>query len=129
MQGQHESFKIPATSRFCERALRAACSVPEWHVAAVAVTATQVRLLVRVPASLRREAVIRIVQREAGGVMRRIATAAPTERFWGDRAWCFTLSNGVSVAAVRRHILDRTREASGASVWSTANLFSESLEL
>ena len=130
MHGRHEMIKIPATSQFCERAVRAACSLPEWHVAAIAVTPEHVRLLARVPKRLSREAVIRTVQREAGSVLRRITTLpSPNGRLWGDRAWCFVLSNGVSVEAVRRHISGGAPPTAEPSGSVGAGLFSEGLEL
>ncbi len=103
-----ELFNVPATARFCERSIGNACSFAGWTVIAVAVSPTQVRLLVRTPPGLRRQAVIRKIQRAAAGAIRR-SGVGPTrlERMWGEQAWCFVMRSAKSITAVRDHILGR----------------------
>ena len=98
-------LKIPATARFCERTLSEACSAPGWSIDAIAVTPTQVRLLVLAPSGLTRDSIIHAVRRPGSMAIRRSGAIPPGHRVWGDNAWCFAIRNEAAVNSVRNHLL------------------------
>ena len=104
-------LKIPATARFCERAIAEACSTPGWTVDTVAATATQIRLLVLAPAGLARDSIIHAVRKPASEAVRRSGAIPPGHRVWGKNAWCFAIRTEAAVTVVRNRLL--TLSASG----------------
>ena len=98
-------LKIPATARFCERALAEACSAPGWTIDTVAVTPTQVRLLVLAPAGLARDSIIHAIRRPGSMAIRRSGAIPPGHRVWGENAWCFAIRTEATVNSVRNHLL------------------------
>lgn len=105
-------LKIPATARFCERAIAEACSTPGWTVDTVAATPTQIRVLVLAPAGLARDSVIQCIHKPASAAIRRSGAIPPGHRVWGENAWCFAIRTDAALAAVRSHLL--TLSASGS---------------
>lgn len=98
-------LKIPATARFCERAVAEACSAPGWTIDTVAVTPTQVRMLVLAPAGMARDSVIHGVRRPASEAIRRSGAIPPGHRVWGENAWCFSIRTDAALTAIRHHLL------------------------
>jgi len=98
-------LKIPATARFCERAISAACSSPGWTVDTVAVSSSQVRLLVLAPAGLARDSIICAVRKPASIAIRRSGAIPPGHRVWGEGAWCFTVRTDAAVNSIRNRLL------------------------
>ena len=98
-------LKIPATARFCERAIAEACAAPGWTIDTVAATPTQIRLLVLVPAGLARDSVIQAVRKPASIAIRRSGAIPPGHRVWGKNGWCFAIRTEAAVTAVRNHLL------------------------
>ena len=97
-------LKIPATARCCERAIAEECSFPGWTVDIVAVSPTQMRILIRTTPRLTREAVIGAVKHAAAAAVRRSGAIPPGHPVWGEKAWCFALRNDAAVATVRQHL-------------------------
>jgi len=104
-------LKIPATARFCERAIVEACTTPGWTVDTVAATPTQIRMLVLAPAGLARDSVIQCMRKPASAAIRRSGAIPPGHRVWGENAWCFAIRTDAALSAVRSHLL--TLSASG----------------
>lgn len=108
MYSRRELLKIPATARFCEREINSAKALSGWTVAAVSVTPTRVRVLVRIPSGVKRRQVLRAIKRVSAAAMRR-AGAAPRwcEPDWGERFWCSVIRSARALAAVHRSITAR----------------------
>jgi REP element-mobilizing transposase RayT len=106
-------LKIPATARFCERAITEACSSPGWTVDAVAVSSSQIRLLVLAPAGLSRDSIICAIKKPASLAIRRSGAIPPGHRVWGDKAWCFAVRTESAVNSIREHLIGMS--ASGAA--------------
>lgn len=106
-------LKIPATARFCERAIVEACSTPGWTVDTVAVTPTQIRMLVLAPVGLARDSVIQCMRKPASAAIRRSGAIPPGHRVWGENAWCFAIRTDAALSAVRSHLV--TLSASGTT--------------
>lgn len=104
-------LKIPATARFCERAIADACSAPGWTIDTVAATPTQIRVLVFAPAGLARDAVILGIRKPASAAIRRSGAVPPGHAVWGENAWCFAIRTDAALTAIRNHLL--TLSASG----------------
>lgn len=98
-------LKIPATARFCERAVAEACSAPGWTIDTVAASPTQIRLLVLAPAGLARDSVIHAVRIPASVAVRRCGAIPPGHRVWGENAWCFAIRTEAAVTTIRNHLL------------------------
>ena len=113
-------LKIPATARFCERAIAKACSFPEWTVDVVAVNPTQIRLLIHTISGLSRQSVIQAVRQASARVVRRSGAVPPRHRVWGAGAWCFPLRNDAAVNALRKRL--EALSASGSEATSAGRL-------
>lgn len=109
-------FKIADAARFCERAVRHACTSLGWTPELVAVLPDRVHLLVSVPETADRRtisprlqlATTRLLQ-DAGMLPRQ---AAP---LWDGEGWCIVLTNAVAAAAVRRVLGQKMISTPGAS--------------
>jgi len=108
MYSRRELFKISATARFCEREIGSAKALSDWTIAAVSVTPTRVRVLVRIPSRVTRKQVLRAIKKVSAAAMRR-AGAAPRwyEPAWGERLWCSVIRSAQALAAVHRSITAR----------------------
>lgn len=113
-------LKIPATARFCERAIKEVCAAPSWTVDTVAASPKQIRVLLLAPAGLTRESIIDAIRKPASTAVRRSGAIPPGHRVWGDNAWCFAIRTEASVAAVRNHLLSIS--AAGKMRNSTASV-------
>ena len=101
-------FKIAAAARFCEHAVRHACTSLGWTLDLVAVLPDRVQILVVVPAREDRRTVSARLRKattqllaDADVIPR--GAAAP----WAGDAWCAVLPNAVAQAAVRRVLHER----------------------
>lgn len=126
----HELFKIPAAARFCERVMRTGCGAKGWQIDTIVLATDRIHVLVKSPARLSRQAVIRTLQRVTRGALRRAGLVARWERrLWADWAWCRVLTAATSVTAVRRWLIARRAaqhggwdwrwEIGGAEAWSS----------
>ena len=101
-------FKIAAAARFCEHAVRHACTSLGWQLDLVAVLPDRVHLLVLVPPHEDRR---RVSARLRDATTQLLADAAvvPKEAgtLWGDPEWCAVLPNAVARATVRRVLRER----------------------
>ena len=115
---RRELFKIPATARFCERALYHRCQARGWIMDTVFLATDQVHILMRGPRELSREAVVRGLQDVTGATLRRAGLVPRWDRkLWDDWAWCRILTNGPAVAAVRRWLAGRRAAQPGVWEW------------
>ncbi len=97
-------LKIPATARFCERAIAKECSFPEWNVDCVSVNPNQIRLLNHTVSGLSRQAVLHAIKHAASRAVRRSGAVPPGHRVWGPAAWCFPLRNEANVPSLRNRL-------------------------
>ena len=97
-------LNVPATARFCERAIAEACSSPGWMVDTVAVTPSQLRLLVLAPPGLARDSIICAIRKPASNAILRSGAIPPGHRVWGDKAWCFGIRTEAAVNSIRNHL-------------------------
>ena len=108
MARQREVLKIPATARFCERSILSRRIFSHSIVAAVSLTPSQIRLLLRLPVRATRKEILHAVRRATAQVLRNAGVIGRWEPvLWGDAAWCFVLRSATAVAAVRRHMYAR----------------------
>lgn len=103
MYSRRELLKIPATARFCERAILSAKALSGWTVAAVSVTPSRVRVLIRTPSRVTRRQVVRIIKKVSSAAMRRTGVAPRWyEPAWRDTSWCSVIRSGTALAALHR---------------------------
>ncbi len=108
-------LKIPATARFCERAIAKECSFPEWNVDCVAVNPNQIRLLIRTVSGLSRQAMLQAIRQAASRVVKRSGVVPPGHQVWGSSAWCFPLRNESNLPNLRLRL--KSLSSAGAD-WS-----------
>ena len=101
--GRRKFLNIAALARFCERSLCEALAEAGWSGEA-AVLPNRVQVLVQVPAAMERSEVIARVRTVATAVVRKAGATPGTRRVWEEACWCSTLSYGIAVEAVRRHL-------------------------
>jgi REP element-mobilizing transposase RayT len=101
--GHHKFLNIAALARFCERALSDECTRHGWRGEA-AVLPDRIHVLVEVPATVTREALIHIVRRAATSLVRETGAVAPAQRVWEENCWCSVVTNGTAVEAIRRRL-------------------------
>jgi REP element-mobilizing transposase RayT len=100
-------FKIAAAARFCEHAVRHACTSLGWRLDLVAVLPDRVHLLVMVPAREDRRTVSTRL-RQATTRLLADANLVPREAgtMW-EHEWCAVLPSAVAAVAVRRVLCER----------------------
>ncbi|HEX9691570.1 MAG TPA: hypothetical protein VGA22_05685 [Gemmatimonadales bacterium] len=103
---RHEQvFKIPATARFCERAIRAACETAGWNPDRVVVRAARVEVLVRAGSSRSRTEVTRTLQHATlthlrlGGFL---DPRAPPP--WEGHGWCAVVTRHRALLVLRSRL-------------------------
>ncbi len=103
LNGRRELLKIPATARFCERAIISDKALSHWTVAAVSISPSRIRALVRTPVMATRKQILRTVKKVSSATIRRVG-AVPRwyEPMWGDRHWCSVIRSASALAAVHR---------------------------
>jgi REP element-mobilizing transposase RayT len=98
-------FKIAATARFCERLLRETCEEHGWQADVVNVRPDAVHVLLQVPRTLSRDAVVRRLRTAASRAVQTGPICPNGRRVFETGNWFAVLSGGARVAAVRRHLI------------------------
>lgn len=73
----------------------------------VAVLPDRIHILVEVPVTAAREAVLARLRELATQVARRAGAGPRVGHVWEGNGWCSVLTNAPAIDAVRRHIRDR----------------------
>ncbi|MDH3497077.1 MAG: transposase [Gemmatimonadota bacterium] len=101
---RRQLFKIAATARFCERLLRRACKTHGWRADAIAIRPDTVHVLLEVPRTTPRDAVVRRLRAAAARAVREHAVCPGGRRVFETGHWFAVLPSPAGVAAVRRHL-------------------------
>jgi hypothetical protein len=111
-------FKIAAAARFCEHAVRHACTTWGWTVEVIAVFPDRVHVLARAPNGRDPRPASRTLQRAVAHLLEDAHVIPPlAEAVWAGDGWCAVLPSAASVQAVRemlRRKLELSTPATGA---------------
>jgi REP element-mobilizing transposase RayT len=103
-------FKIAAAARFCEHAVRHACTTLGWRLDVIAIFPDRIHLLVTGPQGPDRRTACRGLQHAVAHLLADTQLLPPTaEPLWAGNGWCAVLPTALSVAIVRRALVDRLR--------------------
>jgi REP element-mobilizing transposase RayT len=101
-------FKIAAAARFCERAVRHACTAQGWKPETIVVLPDRVHILVLVPLAEDRWSVSPRLQQATTHLLAESGVLAEgTGPVWTGDGWCSVLPSAVSAAAVRRVLREK----------------------
>jgi REP element-mobilizing transposase RayT len=98
-------FKIAATARFCERLLRETCDEHGWQADVISVRPDAVHVLLQVPRTLSRDAVVRRLRSAASRAVQTGPICPNGRRVFETGNWFAVLPGGARVAAVRRNLI------------------------